>query len=102
MRIVVASDTYPPDVNGASVSAGRLTAGLVSRGHEVHDIAPSPTGRPYIEDSAGVLVHRVPSRRYPWHPTFHIADPLKARLSVPQIIRDVRPDVVHVQSHFVV
>ena len=102
MRIVIAGDTYPPDVNGVSVFAGRLAAGLVSRGHEVHEIAPSPTGRAYVEESAGVVVHRVLSRRYPWHPTFRIADPRTARSVVPEIIRDVRPGVVHVQSHFVV
>lgn len=102
MRIVIASDTYPPDVNGASVFTGRLVSGLASRGHQVHEIAPSPTGRAHVEESVGVVVHRVLSHRYPWHPTFYIADPRKARSVVPEIIRDIRPDVVHVQSHFVV
>lgn len=102
MRIVVAGDTYPPDVNGASVFTGRLATGLASRGHEVHQIAPSPSGRAYVEESAGVVVHRLTSTGYPWHPTFRIAHPLKARHVVPEIIRDAKPDVVHVQSHFVI
>jgi glycosyltransferase involved in cell wall biosynthesis len=102
MRIVVAGDTYPPDVNGASVFTGRLATGLASRGHEVHQIAPSPSGRAYVEESDGVVVHRLVSTGYPWHPTFRIAHPLKARHVVPEIIRAAKPDVVHVQSHFVI
>lgn len=101
MRIVLAGDTYPPDLNGASVFTGNLAVGLAARGHEVHQIAPSPTGHPCVEETAGVTVHRLTSWPYPWHPTFRIADPRRARSAVPNIIRTAKPDVVHVQSHFI-
>jgi len=35
-RIVIAAETYPPDVNGAANFAHRLAAGLAGRGHDVH------------------------------------------------------------------
>jgi glycosyltransferase involved in cell wall biosynthesis len=102
MRIVVAGDTYPPDVNGCSIFTGNLATGLASRGHEVHLIAPSPSGQAYVEESRGVVVHRLASIRWPWHPTFRIARPVRARRDASQIIHDAKPDVVHVQSHFVI
>ncbi len=102
MRIVVAGDTYPPDVNGCSVFTASLATGLASRGHEVHLISPSPSGPAYVEESGGVVLHRLVSTRYPWHPTFRIAHPMKARREVSQIIRDAKPDVVHVQSQFII
>jgi glycosyltransferase involved in cell wall biosynthesis len=101
MKIVLAGDTYPPDVNGAAVFTERLAAGLASRGNEIHEIVPSPTGPPSLQQQ-DVVVPRIPSRHYPWHPTFRIADPWRAYRAVPEIIRQVRPDVVHVQSHFVI
>ena len=36
MRIEIITDTYRPDVNGVSMTLGRLTDGLRARGHRVH------------------------------------------------------------------
>ena len=44
VKILLGSDTYPPDINGAARFTERLADGLVGRGHEVHVLAPSPTG----------------------------------------------------------
>ena len=41
MRILVASDTYPPQLNGAAVSAQRFVRGLAGRGHRVEVVAPN-------------------------------------------------------------
>ncbi len=98
----MACETYSPDVNGAAVFARRLAEGLAYRGHETHVISPSPLGHSYQEDLAGVRLHRVPSYKYPWHATFHIADFRKVSSAVAGIMRDVRPDIVHLQAHLVV
>lgn len=102
MKIVLACDTFDPDVNGAAVFAERLAAGLIQRGHELHIIAPSPKGYSYQHGCGEARVHRLPSFRYPWHPTFHIADFRRASHGVDRVLRDIQPDIVHVQSHFVV
>ena len=44
LRILIAADTYPPDVNGAARFTERLAAGLAGRGHDVHVVAPSEAG----------------------------------------------------------
>lgn len=101
MRIMLGADTYPPDVNGAAHFAERLATGLVSRGHEVHMVAPSPVGRPFTENRDGVIVHRIRSHRYPLVENFQICMPWEARPAIAKIVRDVRPDVCHAQAHFI-
>lgn len=100
VRVLIAGDTYPPDVNGAARFTERLARGMVSRGHEVCVIAPSFDGRPTSLRDAGVDVRRVSSIAVPVRPRFWVASPLRVSRSVSRIIDDFVPDVVHVQSHF--
>lgn len=101
MRILLGSDTYPPDVNGAARFTERLGRGLVARGHEVHLVAPSPVGRPFTENRDGVIVHRIRSHRYPLVENFQICFPWEARPAILKVVKEVRPDVCHAQAHFV-
>lgn len=101
MKIMLGSDTYPPDVNGAARFTERLGRGLIERGHEVHLVAPSPVGRAYTENRDGVIVHRVRSHRYPLVENFQICMPWEARPQILRTVREVRPDVCHAQAHFV-
>jgi glycosyltransferase involved in cell wall biosynthesis len=102
MKILIAGETFPPDVNGAGIFTQRLSQGLARRRHDVHVVVPSPAGYSYEEECRGVRFHYIASHRYPWHETFHIADLRKARAAVGDVIRGVTPDVVHIQAHFVV
>ncbi|WP_246169587.1 glycosyltransferase [Actinotalea subterranea] len=102
LRILVGAETYPPDVNGAARFAGRLAAGLAARGHDVHVVAPSPTGRPGVEVHDGVTVHRVTSRRYGPLEALRICMPWEAARETAQIMAEVDPDVVHTNGHLVV
>jgi phosphatidylinositol alpha 1,6-mannosyltransferase len=102
MRILLAGDTYPPDVNGAGVLTRRLAEGLASRRHDVHVMVPSPANFSYEAECGGVRLHYLASHRYPWHSTFHVADFRKLRPAVSDIFQHVTPDVVHVHAHLAV
>ncbi|MFT7839055.1 glycosyltransferase [Saccharothrix sp. BKS2] len=102
LRVVIAAETFPPDVNGAARFAHRLAAGLAGRGHDVHVICVSTTGRAGAERVDGVTVHRVRSHRTPFHRTFRVGLPWQVRRDVGVLLERLRPDVVHVQAHFVV
>lgn len=102
LRILIGADTFAPNVNGAARFAERLTAGLAARGHEVHVACPSPDGSAYTEPFQGATLHRVRSRRTPVHPDFRVSLPWQANRAVGDIVREVRPDVVHTQAHFLV
>lgn len=101
MKIMLGADTYPPDVNGAARFTERLGRGLVARGHEVHLVAPSPLGRPYLENRDGVIIHRIKSHRYPLVENFQICFPWQAKPAIAKVLAEVRPDVCHAQAHFV-
>jgi glycosyltransferase involved in cell wall biosynthesis len=102
LRIVIGADTYPPDVNGAARFARQLATGLAGRGHDVHVLCPSGTGPAGTSKMDGVTVHRVRAHRTPMHPTFRVCLPGPARRAAAGLLDGLRPDVVHVQAHFVV
>lgn len=102
MRIVIAAETFPPDVNGAARFAHSLATGLAGRGHDVHVICVSPDGPARTEPVDGITVHRLRSHRTPFHRTFRIGLPWEVRKDVGVLLDQLRPDLVHVQAHFVV
>ncbi|MET8764770.1 glycosyltransferase [Lentzea sp. NPDC004782] len=99
LRVVIAADTFPPDVNGAARFAQRLAVGLASRGHDVHVIAPDS---PRATEIDGVTVHRLRSHRLPFYPDFRFCLPWQASKEADELVKSLQPDVVHVQAHFVV
>lgn len=45
MRLLVISDTYPPDINGVSRTLSTLAGGLAARGHEVEIVTTLAAGQ---------------------------------------------------------
>ncbi|WP_235929109.1 glycosyltransferase [Marisediminicola senii] len=106
MRILIGADTFPPNVNGAANFASRLAAGLVERGHDVHVMAPAfsrKTGA-FVEehDGARFTVHRVRSWRWYPHEWLRYSLPWRIQKNAAALLDELKPDVVHIQSHIVV
>lgn len=101
MRIFLGSDTYYPDVNGASYFTQRLAAGLRDRGHDMHVAAVSRTRRSRIVARDRVTEHHVRSLSLPGRPGFRVAPPGVYRHLLAEVER-TRPDVIHTQGHFVI
>lgn len=106
MRILIGADTFAPDVNGAASFTSRLAAGLVERGHEVHIEAPAFSrkhGR-FVEqhEGADLVVHRVYSWRWFPHDWLRFVLPWRSQAHAARILDEVKPDVVHIQSHIVI
>lgn len=106
LRILIGCDTFPPDVNGAANFASRLAAGLTERGHEVSVEAPAfdrKHGR-FSEEHNGstFMVHRVYSWRWFPHDWLRFVLPWRSQAHAARILDEVKPDVVHIQSHIVV
>lgn len=107
LRILIAGDTFAPDVNGGAKFATRLAAGLVQRGHEVHVVA-SALGRgkqgTRVEEHEGArfTVHRLRSLLYPGHEWLRFAEPWRVRQNAASLLDALKPDVVHSQSHIII
>lgn len=106
-RIVIGADTFPPDINGAANFAARLAVGLADRGHDVHVICPQTVltrnGHDEVEMPAlpGVTVHRFRAYLTPIHPTLSTCLPWQISGPMDELIEEIKPDVIHVQAHFV-
>ncbi len=100
-------DTFYPDINGAARFAERLAAGLVQRGHDVHIVAPSKKHRltgAFVENIEGqdMTVHRWASWRWYPHDWLRFVVPWMTRPRARKLFDQVKPDVVHFQSHIVI
>ena len=101
-RVLIATDTFMPDVNGAAYFTYRLAAGLAERGNDVHVVCPSETGPSTVDYRDGFTVHRLRSRPIPLHTEMRFTAPLGLTDTIADLIDRVDPDVVHAQGHFTV
>jgi glycosyltransferase involved in cell wall biosynthesis len=107
MRILQATDSYPPPlVGGRDLHVKMLTHELARRGHDVEVVTLAGPAGVRTESDDGIPVHRIAgwnralNRFYvdpqrPLHPT--VPDPGMVR-SLAQLMRERRPDVVHTHS----
>ncbi|GAA2585512.1 glycosyltransferase family 4 protein [Streptomyces tubercidicus] len=99
MRVVLVTESFPPDVNGVSHCALQTARHLVRRGHDPLVIAPlGGASAAAGTDESPCPVVRVPSMPLPGYPQVRIALPGR-RLS--SALDGHRPDLVHLASPFV-
>ncbi|WP_063775040.1 glycosyltransferase family 4 protein [Streptacidiphilus anmyonensis] len=95
MRVVLVTESFPPDINGVAHSVLRTAEHLVRRGHEPLVITPAPAVPVAAGDPCPVV--RVPAMPLPGYPQVRIALPSR---KLEQLIAGHRPDVVHLASPF--
>lgn len=96
MKVLIACDLYWPTINGIATFSRNLATGLAKRGHEVIVVAPSQTGKKYKEVDKNYVVMRTAS--VPFLPINGVRVSVSPYLEVRKIIKDFRPDVIHVQT----
>ncbi|WP_421015055.1 glycosyltransferase [Glutamicibacter creatinolyticus] len=103
LTIVIAADTYPPDVNGAATFCYRLATAMHSRGHRVHVLASRGNkGKTYTEVRPEAIVHRLESHAVPTHDYFRITYPWEVNKQIQRLLREIGPDAIHAQSHYMI
>jgi glycosyltransferase involved in cell wall biosynthesis len=90
-----------------SPSVERHRSFFSSSGHEVHIVAPGAVDGPNrssieVHEGQPMMVHRLRSWRWRPHPWLRYALPWRIEQNAARILDDVKPDVVHFQSHIVV
>lgn len=99
MKILIPTDNYYPNVNGASYFAQRLAYYLTRAGHEVLVVAPSRTIHDEVFEHEGVRIIGI--RSMPFE-RIRVPLPLVIRRPIEKAIRAFHPDIVHIQSHFAI
>ena len=103
LKVLIAADTYPPHVNGAATFGHRLATALHARGHEVHVVMPrGEAGPDTVEHRPEATVHLLRSLPAPTHEYYRVVLPRHAKISFRRIYREVQPDVVHAQCHYMI
>ncbi|HYW31079.1 MAG TPA: glycosyltransferase family 1 protein [Gemmatimonas sp.] len=105
-RLLVCSDTYPPQVNGVSVVTSLSVTGLITRGWDVAVAGPRyPAGVVNAFGSRGGLsdlsAHLTfPSTPLPFYPDLRLALPNVRSLA--RLVEEFVPDVIHCATEFVI
>ncbi|MFD0343815.1 glycosyltransferase family 4 protein [Streptomyces sp. NPDC127117] len=102
MRVVIVTESFPPDVNGVAHCTLQTARHLVARGHEPLVIAPAPAGTTTTSrrdpSDAPCPVVRVPSLPLPGYPQVRVALPSR-RLAA--ALTSHRAELVHLAGPFV-
>lgn len=96
MRIALVTDTYRPSVNGVATFTGNLAHALAVKGHEVLVLAPSSARAGFTEED-GVSEVGLPSVRLPFYGSARFCFDPRCSSALEAFV----PDVVHLQTHFV-
>ena len=103
MKILIASDAYyPPNVSGVAYFSHRLAKQLARDGNRVYVVAPSRGLRNEIYRQDGVTVYGVTSIPVPTVKGFRVSLVPLIRSIVGRIVGRIKPDVIHVQNHFMI
>jgi glycosyltransferase involved in cell wall biosynthesis len=97
LRVALVTETYPPEINGVSMTLARVVEGLQERGHALQLVrprqpvdTPAPDGSPAADE---VLMRGLPIPNYP-----HLRMGLPARRALVSLWSHQRPDLVHVAT----
>jgi 1,2-diacylglycerol 3-alpha-glucosyltransferase len=101
MKILIATDTYYPDVNGAAYFTYRLATLLAKRRHNVSVMCPSRSFKNTISNDKEVMVYGIRSIHLPVYQNFRTS-PLFISRTIRRVIREISPDIVHIQNHFLI
>ncbi|MBD0837739.1 glycosyltransferase family 4 protein [Streptomyces sp. TRM68416] len=99
MRVVIVTESFPPDVNGVAHCALQTARHLVDRGHAPVVVAPAPAPGHRLGALAPCPVVHVPSLPLPGYPQVRVALPSR-RLAATLVEHNA--DLVHLASPFVI
>lgn len=99
MKILIATDTYPPHINGAAYFSYRIAQSLAGHSHTVSVIAPSRSWRKEQYLQGKVRTFGIPSIPLRIN-NVRVAVPRLDPRTIASALNQIQPDVIHVQGHF--
>jgi 1,2-diacylglycerol 3-alpha-glucosyltransferase len=92
VKVLLTTDSYKPNIDGAAIFAQRLAKGLQRKGVQMEIVAPHGTLRSRTEVEDGVKVHYQPA----WKPIDSLGMVIAINPAIRTVIRRFRPDVIHI------
>jgi glycosyltransferase involved in cell wall biosynthesis len=98
MRILLATESYYPNVDGGAVARRTLAIRLKERDHDVAVVAPGLKLKNYQEELDGITIYRARGRTLPLYPDYNFClFPFK---EVKRIIDEFQPDVIDLNTPY--
>ena len=100
MKILLATESYYPNIDGGAVAQYNLMRELKKLGHEPMVVAPGNSVRSYIEEIDGYQVYRTGSIPLPFYMKTRYRFSPFPFFKIRKIIKKFKPDIVHICSPY--
>ncbi|HXZ95252.1 MAG TPA: glycosyltransferase [Dehalococcoidia bacterium] len=103
MKILIATDLYPPDISGAAYFTYRFAISLAKRGHNVFVMCPSGSFKSTVSNDNGVTVYGIRSINIGILVSHYARiSPLFISRTIRRAVEEIPPDIIHIQNHFLI
>jgi glycosyltransferase involved in cell wall biosynthesis len=100
MKILLATESYYPNIDGGAIAQHNLALELSKRGHEVSVIAPGYSHESKIEKEDGTTIYRTKGVKLPLYMNGSYHFSIFPYFQVKKIIKNVKPDIVNICSPY--
>ena len=100
MKILLATESYYPNIDGGAVAQYNLVRELKKLGHEIFVLAPGFSFKNYMEEIEGIQVLRTRSIPLPFYMNGRYRFSPFPFFKVRNIIKNIKPDIVHICSPY--
>ncbi|MEK6645191.1 MAG: glycosyltransferase [Candidatus Firestonebacteria bacterium] len=98
MKIMLASESYYPNVDGGAVAEHNLARGLAKLGHQVYIIAPGNRWEDYTDMDEGTTIFRQKACTMFFLPNYKATIwPYK---NISKIMNEIKPDILHLHNPY--
>jgi len=100
MKILIATESFYPNIDGGAVAQHNLAHELKKRGHEVHVIAPGFSFNNKIENENGITIHRTRAIKLPFYMNSRYYFSPFPFVKVGSLIKKIKPDIIDICSPY--
>jgi glycosyltransferase involved in cell wall biosynthesis len=100
MKILLATESYYPNIDGGAVAQHNLVHELKKCGHEIYVVAPGYHFRNYTETDNGITVFRTWSITLPFYMKSRYRFSPFPLFKIRNIIKKLKPDILHICSPY--
>jgi len=100
MKILLATESYYPNIDGGAVAQYNLMHELKQLGHEPSVIAPGNSYRNYSEEIDGYIVYRTRAIPLPFYMNGRYRFSPFPFFKIRKLIKKIKPDIIHICSPY--